>query len=206
MTKHLVLLAITGATISCASKSTVVVRSSPADAAVYFVDSASGQNALVGRTPLTFDRETHRKPGSEVIQLRIEKDGFEPRYTAVAAFGGETTFVDLKLANAGVAKAELRQSFELSRSLLAEANRLVLAKRFSEALTRIEKVIEMDPRNSEAVAAKGSVLYLMKDYEGARTSWTRALELNPGFDSVRSSLVDLTLNQADRSPAQEVSP
>lgn len=206
MIKHLIVVLTAGSITACASKSTVVVRSSPPEASVYFVDPVSGQNALVGKTPVTFDRDAHRKEGSEVIQLRIEKEGFEPRYAAVAAFGGETTFVDLKLAGAGVAKAELRQSFELSRSLLAEANRLVLAKRFSEALTRIEKVVEMDPRNSEAVAAKGSVLYLMKDYEGARTSWTRALELNPGFDSVRSSLVDLNLNQADRSPAQEVSP
>lgn len=190
----------------CASTGTVVVRSSPPDAQVYFVDPQSGQNALIGKTPLTFDRAQKAQKGSEVIQLRIEKEGYEPKYAAVASFGGETTFVDAQLASVGVAKGEVRQAFEMSRTLLSEANRLVLGKRFSEGLVRVEKVLEMDPKNFEAHAAKGSILYLMRDYDGARQSWSRALELNPGYETVRASLIELNLKNSERSPAQEEKP
>lgn len=184
--------------IGCATSGTVVVRSEPPNAKVYYLDSESGQNALIGETPLTFVRSEHAK-GKEVIQLRVEKDGFEPRYSAVASFGGETTYVDLKLASVAVASAETRKAFELSRDMMTEANRLAAGKRFSEALTRVEKVIEVDPKNADAHAARGSILYLMKDPDGAKQSWTRALELNPGFESVRSSLMELNLGQSQSS-------
>lgn len=185
--------------LGCATSGSVVVRTEPPQAKVYFVDSVSGQTALLGETPLTFDRREQAK-GKDVIQVRIEKEGFEPKYAAVASFGGETTFVDVKLNSTANASGDIRKAFEASRGMMLEANRLVSAKRFSEALVRIEKVIEIDPRNSEAHAAKGSVLFLMKDLEGAKTSWTRALEINPGYEIVRSSLIELNL-QGVRSPA-----
>jgi len=141
---------------------------------------------------LSFERSTYAKAGKDVIQVRIEKEGFEPKYSAVASFGGETTFLDLKLNTIEVAKSEIRQSFELSRSMMVDANRLVVGKRFGEALTKVEKVIEIDPKNADAHAAKGSILFLMKDFEGASH-----------FESVRSSLIDLNLRNIERAPASK---
>ncbi len=187
--------------ISCATKSTVVVRSEPVNAKVFLVDSKSGQSALIGNTPLTFDRENYAKKDSDIIQMRIEKEGFEPKYSSVASFGGETTFVDVNLPSILEGKKEISEAFETSRVLLTEANRLVLSKRFPEALTRVEKILEVDPKNPEAYAAKGSILYLMKDYEGAHSSWSKALELNPAFESVRASLIDLNTQFNIRKPS-----
>jgi hypothetical protein len=206
MAKFLALLLLIPLFFACSTTSKVVVRSEPIDAKVYLVDTSTGQNALIGNTPISFDRGNKSKDGKDVLQLRVEKDGFEPRYTAIAAFGGETTFVDVKLNSLSVANEEIRKSFELSRSLLLEANRLVMAKRFSEALTRTEKILELDPKNADAHAAKGSILYLMKDNDGARQAWTRALEINPSFEGVRSSLIDLSLQDVDRSPASNGGP
>jgi tetratricopeptide (TPR) repeat protein len=192
-------LLLTGLALSaCASTGKVVVRTEPPDANVFLVDNKTGQNALLGKSPFTFDRDVAAKKGSEVIQLRFEKEGYEPKYSAVAAFGQQTTFLDVKLNSINVASGELRQAFELGRSLLTEANRLVLSKRYAEGLARVEKILEMDPKNSEAVAAKGSILYLMKDYDGAHQAWTKALELNPGYETVRASLVDLNLQDSMR--------
>lgn len=189
---------------ACASTGKVVVRTDPPDTSVFLVDNQSGQNALLGKTPFSFDREIAAKKGSEVIQLRFEKEGFEPKYSAVASFGQQTTFLDVKMSSIAMASGEMRQAFELARSLLTEANRLVLNKRYSEALTRIEKLLEMDPKNAEAVAAKGSILYLMKDFEGAHQAWTKALELNPGYETVRASLVELNLqNSILRTPTSQ---
>ncbi|NJL24587.1 MAG: tetratricopeptide repeat protein [Calothrix sp. SM1_5_4] len=139
-----------------------------------------------------------------MIQIRVEKEGFESKYASLSVLGRETTFMDLKLSSAQAASTEVRKAFELNRQLLQEANRLAAAKRFSEALARIERVIETDPKNDEAHAAKGSLMYLMKDFDGAQTAWKRALQLNPSNDLVRSSLVDLNLNTnaATRSPTQ----
>jgi tetratricopeptide (TPR) repeat protein len=187
-------------TISCASTSQVIVRSQPVDATVYFVDTKTGQNAFLGKTPLTIEKENYQQQG-EVIQLRVEKDGFEPKYTAVASFGGQTTFLDIRLNTVSQGKSEMRQAFEASRVLLAEANRLVIIKRFSEALSKVEKILEMDPKNADAYSAKGSILYLMKDFDGAEQSWTRALELNPSLQQVRTAIIDLNLNRPDRNPA-----
>jgi tetratricopeptide (TPR) repeat protein len=187
--------------VGCASTGSVVVRSEPPAAKVFYVDMESGQAALIGETPLSFDRKEHAK-GKDVIQLRVEKEGFQSAYSAVASFSEQTTFVDLKLATVQSAKAEVQQAFNAARSLLAEANRLVLGQRFSEALSRVEKVIELDPRNAEALAAKGSILFLMKDFEGARDSWTRSLELNPSQASVREALLDLNVQlNVNRTPA-----
>lgn len=189
------------ALVGCSTTGTVVVRSEPAGANVYFVDSKAGLNSLIGTTPLTF-KKSERAAGNDVIQLRVEKDGFEPKYSAVAAFSGQTTFVDLKLRSQSVAKGEIRDAFEAVRTLMLDANRLVLAKRFSEALGKIEKSLELDPKNAEVHAAKGSVLLLMKDLEGAQTAWNRALEFNPGLQAVRDSLLQLNLrNDLSRGPA-----
>jgi tetratricopeptide (TPR) repeat protein len=185
----------------CASTGSVVVRSEPPAAKVFYVDLDSGQSALIGETPLTFERRDQAK-GRDIIQLRVEKEGFQSTYSAVTSFSGETTFVDVKLPSIVSAKAEVQQAFDASRSLLLEANRLVLAQRFSEALARIEKVIELDPRSAEALAAKGSVLFLMRDFEGARQAWTNSLELNPSQASVREAMLDLSIQlSGGRMPA-----
>lgn len=193
--KHFILISHSLTLVSsCAHKGKVVVRTNPPDALVYLIDLRTGQNALLGKTPYSFDRIEKSKQNennSDILQLRIEKDGFEPQYTAVTAFGGETTYLDVQLQTVGQSTQKVKKAFEESRALLQEALRLILSKRYSDALFKIEKIIEMDPKNSEAYAAKGSVLYLMKDLEGAKTSWTKALELNPSNDTVRACLLDL---------------
>jgi hypothetical protein len=196
-----IMMVLAALILSCTTPGKVVVRSKPENATVYFLDGKSGQSALVGKTPLTFDRSNANPNGNELIQLRIEKDGFEPRYAAVTAFGQETTFLDLTLQQPMVAKGEVRAAFEESRHLMEEVNRLLLNKRYSEALMATEKMLQLDPKNAEAHAAKGSVLYLMKDYDGASSSWTHALELNAAFDSVRESLIHLSNERPSRGSA-----
>ena len=186
---------------ACTTPGKVVVRSKPEQASVYFLDQKSGQAALIGKTPMAFDRRQHAVDGQDLIQLRLEREGYEPRYAAVTTFGRETTYLDVTMVQPLVAKGEVREAFEQSRRLMEETNRMLLNKRFSEALISVEKVLQLDPKNAEAHAAKGSVLYLMKDYDGANSSWTRALELNPSFDTVRESLIHLTNERPSRGAA-----
>ncbi len=190
--------------VSCAtSAGMVVVKSEPSGAQVFVVDPKSGQSALIGETPLGFKRAERITPGSDVIQLRIEKDGFQSKVPAVAAFGGGTTYLQVQLSPAVVAKGEIRDSFEKARAHVSNMNRLVVTTRYSEALSEAERIIELDPKNAEAHAAKGSILYLMKDVDNARVSWSKALELNPNFESVRNSLIELNIDSNNRQPSRE---
>lgn len=195
----IILIALAG----CASTGDVVLRSDPSQADVYVVDIKTGQSATLGKTPLTFSKKIPEGKNSEILQLRVEKEGFEPKYTSVATFGAETAFVDLTLSSVLDTKTNVRKAFEENRRLLTDANRLAAGKRFSEALTRVEKILESDPRNDEALAAKGSIQFLMKDYEGALASWKKSLEINPSNDEVRAAVVDLNLSlkAKKRSPA-----
>jgi tetratricopeptide (TPR) repeat protein len=189
---------------SCASTGSVIIESNPIDANVFWLDTKSGQSSLIGKTPLTFSKDLAKEKGSDVFQLKIEKEGFESKHTSVASFGHETTFLNIQLSSVHSANAELKKAFEVNRELLSEATRLASVKRFSEALSRVEKILQTDPKNDEAHAAKGSLLYLMKDYDGAETSWKKSLEINPANDIVRASIVDLHLtveSAADRMPA-----
>lgn len=189
------------AVVSCSSSGEVVVRSEPTDAQVYIVDPKTGQNALLGQTPVSFSKAERASKDSEVILLRIEKEGYQARSPSVSAFGGGTSFLDIKLMPAGVAKNEIRDSFEKARQHIVMMQRMVVANRYSDALVEVEKVIELDPKNIEAYAAKGSIHYLMKDIESARFAWSKALELNPNYESVRSSLMELNALEAERKPS-----
>ena len=64
------------------------------------------------------------------------------------------------------------------------------------------RIFQGDPRSAEALAARGSILYLMKDFDGARNSWSQSLELNPSQASVREALLDLSVQiNGSRLPA-----
>lgn len=188
---------------SCVSAGSVVVESSPAEANVFLLDSKTGTSSLIGKTPLTFSKELAKDKDSDIFQLKLEKEGFESKHTSVASLGHETTFLNIQMSSVLSSNSELRKAFEVNRQLLNEASRLAMNKRFSEALLRIEKILETDPKNDDAFAAKGSLLYLMKDYSGAEQAWKASLQLNPANENVRSSLVDLNISTdaAQRKPA-----
>jgi tetratricopeptide (TPR) repeat protein len=188
---------------SCVSKGTVVVESNPQAANVFWIDRNTGTTSLLGQTPLTFSKNLAKDKNADIFELKFEKEGYESKLTSVASLGQETTFLNVQLSSTLSANSELRKSFELNRQLLAEATRLATNKRFSEALVRVEKILETDPKNDEALAAKGSLHYLMKDYENAELAWKKSLDLNPSNESVRSSIVDLkiSIDSAQRLPA-----
>ncbi|NJL24586.1 MAG: hypothetical protein HC902_05060 [Calothrix sp. SM1_5_4] len=50
--------------LGCATHGTVVVRTDPPEATVYLFDLKSGQNALLGKTPLTFSKKVGAVSGA----------------------------------------------------------------------------------------------------------------------------------------------
>ena len=187
----------------CSSSGGVVVRSVPTGAKVFALDPKTGEGALIGETPLTFDKRSQAPEGVDVIQLRIEREGYQSKNTAVAVFGSGTTYLDMTLQSGAVAKEGVRESFDLVRAHDRRMNQLVLENRYSEALAEAEQILKLDPKNAETFAAKGSILFLMKDSEGARSAWSQALALNPSNEDVRNALFDLNVSNAAQKNNEE---
>lgn len=181
----------------------VVIRSTPDRAQVFAIDFKTGNETLVGQTPLTFQKEKYSQEGSEVIQLRIEQEGYQSKAPSIATYSQGTVYLDVKLSPVSIAKKEIRDSFEKMRTHRISMNQLIMANRYADALGDAEAMIALDPQNAETFASKGSILFLMKDFTGAEQAWSKALELNPSYDSVRDSLIRLKLDKGNRLPSSK---
>lgn len=68
------------------------------------------------------------------------------------------------------------------------AQNLFSRKKYKEALVEIEKSIFSAPNLALAHAVRGSIFFMLKRKEEAKSSWEKALELDPAMDNVRAIL------------------
>jgi tetratricopeptide (TPR) repeat protein len=59
-----------------------------------------------------------------------------------------------------------------------QAQQSIVQGNYIEALKKIDEALKLDEYVSNAWLLKGSVKYLMKDYDGARSAWERTLKLD----------------------------
>ena len=71
----------------------------------------------------------------------------------------------------------------LSRSL-----RYFYAEEYREALTEIDKAIEVNPNIALAYARRGSIYYRLGDFQRATMNWNIALKLDPEFTEIQNLL------------------
>ena len=71
----------------------------------------------------------------------------------------------------------------LSRSL-----RYFYAEEYREALTEIDKAIEVNPNIALAYARRGSIYYRLGDFQRATMNWNIALKLDPEFTEIQDLL------------------
>ncbi len=62
--------------------------------------------------------------------------------------------------------------------LMFSAQQSIVRGAYKEALDQLDQALKMDEYVANAWLLKGSVNFLMKDYEGARTAWERTLKLD----------------------------
>jgi tetratricopeptide (TPR) repeat protein len=58
-----------------------------------------------------------------------------------------------------------------------------MQRKYNESLPALEKALELDPGNAQALYSKGFVLYELGEDEEALTALDKALELDPGLSS-----------------------
>ena len=71
---------------------------------------------------------------------------------------------------------------------LQEAQRLFSERRYEQALAEINKSVDAAPNMALAYAVRGSIYYMLRQYQDAKVSWEKALELDPSMDNVRAIL------------------
>lgn len=90
-------------------------------------------------------------------------------------------------------------------TLVFEAQQNVMKGKNDAALAKIDKAILLDEYSTNAWTLKGSVKYLMKDYEGARLAWEQTLKLDPYNKTVYKYLNNvykmLNVEQLPEDPA-----
>lgn len=91
----------------------------------------------------------------------------------------ETMTKDIEEAKKYVEKAkESERRVEVNR-LLVSAMRESSQKNYTEALERIDKALELAPKNISVISAKAEILIRAKKYEEAVKSLTEAIKLSP---------------------------
>jgi tetratricopeptide (TPR) repeat protein len=85
---------------------------------------------------------------------------------------------------------------------LKAATLLLLAGQFDDAKTRVQRVLDADPRNVQAHILLGNILAGMRDLDGAVAQVEEAIQVDPSRGASYSSLGALRLAQGERAAAR----
>jgi Flp pilus assembly protein TadD len=89
-----------------------------------------------------------------------------------------------------------------TRLQLLAVRAFLASGRFEDAKTRVERVLEQDPRNGEAQGLLGSALIGLKDGDSALKEIEEAIQLDPTRASSQSALGALKLTRGDLAAAE----
>lgn len=161
---YLVLLALLPA---CGHK--YVFRSDPSEAEVYLNDTH------VGKTPL--ELSLGDLPQTHNIHLRMAKEGF-------VSFDGIIPSPSISTLGSDVLIALSRgedETDKLNRNmgLIINAQKLLVTRKYPEALKLVDQAIAENPRYLYAQLLKGSIYFLSKDFTAAMTQFQKVIELSP---------------------------
>lgn len=97
----------------------------------------------------------------------------------------------LRLADDGLKSSGIVRGDELVQLHLIRADSLVLMSRPAEAKGHYELIVQISPRYGRVWVRLGALLEGQGDVAGARTAYTRALEIDPGHAVARQRLAAL---------------
>lgn len=158
--------------------SKIEIFTNPEEAEVYVINPENGERVTVGTTPYEgpLDLLSQKASGSTSFVIEIAKPGFDSYrllYSIISS-GDVTLRVNLPLKN----EIKLTQDLDLLMSDLFDVQRMVRARDFNSALTKIELLEAKFPQYSILHEMKGSIFYLTQDFTRALSSYRRAFSLN----------------------------
>src|SRR5207245_2924435 len=90
-----------------------------------------------------------------------------------------------------------------AKTALLQANDMAKQKRFDDALTKVEQVLQLDGSNSDALALKARLLLEQNKLPGAVDSIQKAIIANPFFGAHYYLLGLIQVRQGNRKAALE---
>lgn len=210
LSRALLLALLPSLAAGCSTK--FVVKSEPSQAEVYVkVPGRTGDDRKsLGKTPLELSpSEVRDIAGEELLSgqyldITVEKPDYQPERLAVPAtrFGTMVTELDVKLKPG---EAEERVAVEIIQGLMT-AQRAATNKEFDRANVELDKILSKYPRFTRALAMKGAIFFVRKDYDESRRWYEKALLTDPqDRDAIDMVTRIKDLKEGRRSPAAEKS-
>jgi tetratricopeptide (TPR) repeat protein len=124
----------------------------------------------------------------EYVRQALQVTGEDDEHPCIAPYWKECTAYAKKkdFANALQIAEKLVAIRGHVKDWSAQGVLLFWLERYEEALTSLEKVIELDPNNVDAWHFRGILLNLLSRHEQALASYQRVIELNPNYQRVWS--------------------
>ena len=166
--------------VSCGSKSTYITFESVPNGAEIYVKPIDQQSfKKIGITPLNFRADEIEKKynGSGPISVEYRKLGFTSSNVIIT----ELSSIDLKVRMELLSESGLDDQKQLNWVIdtIFEVKRLATAKRYLDALKKIEQVKETVPQVSAVYELEGGIFYLLKKFSAAFDSYSAAVRYNP---------------------------
>jgi tetratricopeptide (TPR) repeat protein len=172
---------------ACGSKSTYITfESVPNGADIYVKPIDQQEYRQIGITPLNFraDEIEKKYSGSGPISVQYRKAGFAEASVIIT----ELSAIDLKVKMELISESGLDDQRQLNWIIdtMFEIRRLVSAKRYEDALKKIDKVKETVPQVSAVYELEGGIFYLLHKYSAALDAYSAAVRYNPkNLDNIR---------------------
>lgn len=155
----------------------IVVNSNPDQAEIYL--QVEGKKSLLGKTPfkMTISELGSFTQGQDVFNLVLVKEGFHREKFFISNMGGDNIQLssDLKPKYS----SEYSKSIDKLISELFEAQRLVRAKKYDDALAVLNALEKKHQDYSAVYELKGGVLYLTQQLKKALSYYRKAFDVNP---------------------------
>jgi tetratricopeptide (TPR) repeat protein len=165
--------------ISLASAEQLKLKSDPADAKVFIRDLGGIQNIKIGNTPYEgniLDLATNYAK-SNFFLVVIEKDGYESQSILLSDLLKSDIELNINLSP----KEDILYFRKLDKSMndMMEAQRLLRAQQYDEAISLLKNVETDQPKLSIVPELIGSAFYLKKDQRNSLTWFEKAYRMNP---------------------------
>jgi len=179
MKKLIIIIFLFSLVLPLAWAGTLSIKSNPLEAEIMVANPQSQDFVFVGKTPFQIDMESlvSRYTKSNNFIIKLKKDGYEEYRLLTTKLGSS----DLEL-NVGL---EIAKNTRMTKHVddyvtgLFEAQRLIRAKSYDEALKKLDKLESEYSQFSSVFEIKAGLFYIQRDFTKALSYYRKAFGINP---------------------------
>jgi tetratricopeptide (TPR) repeat protein len=171
----------------------ISIKTRPENADVYLRANDRSPLIKIGQTPLQVsEAELRSKYGidsrnNSFCEFVVEKENYASQniFVPFSSFGQSNAEIIISLKK--FSEANLKTADKLIQFLL-NSQKFAQEGDFDRALKEVDKTIEINANFKWALAMRGAIYYLKKDYSESLNWYQKALEIDPGFEDAISMI------------------